>query len=301
MLSRSSGYSAYLIVLMLSGLWSVAASTKADAASFDCSKAKLAVETAICQDDKLSRLDEQLALQYFKLRSYLRRPSARQLATRQRSFVSARNECEQNTDCLAQIYKIRMDELCKLGQINGHPCSVLFKTMTAKDHPQLNYCHMDECGWFVIRDVKHLAKNRAGELLELKVIDGSSEHYLSDSGQSGYPDAFDESIPIDWAAEPSITHVFCSKILPAVLYQKEGGGVEVAPLDFGGQGIFGYNSSAAGLYVYTCQHLDPSAYAADGFGAKYGIRPLPEDLKIEISRVSEILDVAAKVAEGKRQ
>jgi len=37
---------------------------------------------------------------------------------------------------------------------------------------------------------------------------------------------------------------------------------------------------------------------ADGFASKYGFRPLPKGLRIEIGNVGEILDVAEKVSEG---
>lgn len=297
MLSRFSGYPAVFVVSILIGLFLAAASPSAYAAAFDCGKAKLAAEVAICRDDKLSRLDEQMADQYFKVRTLLTGPEQRQLSIGQRAFISARNNCESETNCIAGIYSIRMDELCKLGQIKGHPCSVLFTTMTSEDHPQLNYCHMDSCGWFVIREAKRLGKNKEGELLELTMIDGNSSHYQNDIGVDEYPSKFDESVPIYWADKPSISYAFCSKILPVVMYQAEGR-IEVAPLDFGGQGIFGYNSSAAGLYVYACEHLDPGSFAADGFGAKYGFRPLPENLNIEISNVNEILDIAKEVSEG---
>src|SRR5437868_10398527 len=104
---------------------------------------------------------------------------------------------------------------------------------------------MDAGSWFVIREKKQIAKSKEGELFEIRTIWGGSEHYLSDA--TGYPNEFSESIPIDWASEPSTSYVFCSKILPAVIYQSEGR-LEVRPLDFGGQGIFGYNSSDAGFY-----------------------------------------------------
>ena len=295
MLSRFSECSVVLVATILMSLLFSVTLNSAFAASYDCRKAKLAAETAICRDDKLSRLDEKMALQYSKLRAFLSR--GRELARRQRAFISARNMCDGDATCLTNVYQIRINELCKLGQINGHPCDVLFTNITSKENPQLNYCHMDECGWFVIRQMKQIAKNKEGELIEVTVTSGTSNHYPTDSDAGEYPSKFEESIPIEWANEPSTWHVFCSKVLPAVLYKEESG-VEVSPLDFGGQGIFGYNSSDAGFYVYSCEHLAPSSYDADGFAAKYGFRPLPEGLSIEIGNVGEILDVAKKVSEG---
>jgi len=101
-----------------------ALSNEAFAASYNCDNAKLATEVATCQNDELSSLDEQVAEQYLKLRKVLTRSQGLQLGNEQRNFIKARNSCGDTVDCISRIYRVRNDELCKLGQINGYPCSV---------------------------------------------------------------------------------------------------------------------------------------------------------------------------------
>ncbi len=269
------------------------------AASYDCANAKLPTEMAICKNHDIGILDEQLAAQYRKLGELLSKPQRSSLGKRQLAFVGARNSCGDNESCISKSYQIRNDELCRLAQIIGHPCAVTWVNMTAKDKPQLDYCHMDECSWFVVREKKKIAQNIGGELFEVHEIEGDSSHYPNfnddSANYSEYPDKFSEAIPINWSSKENVDFVFCSKILPTVIYNVDGK-LTASPLDFGGEGIFGYNSNEAGYYTYVCTGLEPSSYNANGFAAKFGFKPLPAKQDINIEKPTDILAIAEKMA-----
>lgn len=267
------------------------------AASYNCDNAKLPTEIAICKNHEIGILDEQLAAQYHKIGELLSKQQRVQLAKSQVAFLSARNSCADIDSCISSVYQIRKDELCKLAQIAGHPCAMTWVNMTAKDKPQLNYCHMDVCSWFVVRGKKKIAHSIEGDLFEVRGIDGESIHYANSDDSADYdeyPDRFSEEIPISWSAKESVDYVFCSKVLPAIIGDIDGK-LTASPLDFGGEGIAGYQSSAAGYYTYVCNGLEPSSYSADGFAAKFGFKPLPPNLEINIERPIDILPIATRI------
>lgn len=84
------------------------------AASFDCQKASTPMEQAICANDDLSALDDQLSLTY---RAHLGSPELDpvQLKKAQRSWLqNTRRRCEATetlTDCLSDAYRERLEEL----------------------------------------------------------------------------------------------------------------------------------------------------------------------------------------------
>lgn len=78
------------------------------AASFDCSKAKARLDRLICANASLSRLDENLSLEYRK--ALTRVPDAAQLKSEQRTWLKSRNSC-QDTACLEQAYRSRIAAL----------------------------------------------------------------------------------------------------------------------------------------------------------------------------------------------
>lgn len=76
----------------------------AQAASFDCSKARAAPERMICGDARLSELDDQLAAAY---RSAVQAaPSSDRLRIEQQQWIAERNRC-MTVDCLAGEYRAR--------------------------------------------------------------------------------------------------------------------------------------------------------------------------------------------------
>lgn len=79
------------------------------AASFDCQKASTQVESAICMDNDLSFLDDQMAEIYNKVLNSRERKE--DLRAGQREWISKiRNSCK-DTDCLSDAYLDRIESL----------------------------------------------------------------------------------------------------------------------------------------------------------------------------------------------
>lgn len=275
-------------------------SSETFSASYNCNNAKLAAEVVICQDAALGIQDEQMAEQYMTLRKVLS-PSLRlQLGKAQRAFIKARNSCDDSVHCISRIYRLRKDELCKLGQINGYPCDVQWTNITVEDHPQLSNCHMDVCDWFVVKK-KSIAKNNEGDLLELRYTMGQSIHYPNFSDEPGvldqYPDKFSESIPINWSTKQSVGHVFCSKRLPAFMVHSEDGiDLEYTIIVLVDSYKTVHFNNIAGIYVYTCLRVEPYTRFDNGFIEKFGLQPLPDNLNIKLSKPTDILELSLKMA-----
>lgn len=79
------------------------------AASFDCKKASPPVETAICADKTVSKLDSDLAVAWKD--ALARTHNASALKTAQRRWLSARDACGADTPCLADRYRERLAAL----------------------------------------------------------------------------------------------------------------------------------------------------------------------------------------------
>lgn len=82
--------------------------TPASAASFDCAKASTRIEKMICQDDGLSRLDDQMADNYkAQLAAQPNDPSVREAQAR---WLQERNKCADES-CLRIAYVDRLSAL----------------------------------------------------------------------------------------------------------------------------------------------------------------------------------------------
>lgn len=82
--------------------------SNAQGASFDCSKASNIVETLICADPNLSRLDDRTATAYAAARARASNPP--QLLQEQRAWMVRRNQCP-TAQCVALSYNQRIMEL----------------------------------------------------------------------------------------------------------------------------------------------------------------------------------------------
>jgi uncharacterized protein len=81
----------------------------ASAASFDCRNATLAAEKTICGDANLSSLDERTAGMYFLIVGGGAPPDTiAQVKDVQSKFVTTRNACGANVDCLVNAYTTQM-------------------------------------------------------------------------------------------------------------------------------------------------------------------------------------------------
>ena len=77
----------------------------AQAASFNCQHAALPAEIAICDNPNLSQLDEQTAGMYFLIvGSGAPAATVAQVKRSQGEFLTTRNACGANVDCLVSAY-----------------------------------------------------------------------------------------------------------------------------------------------------------------------------------------------------
>ena len=90
----------------------------AQAASFDCRKARTADEVAVCSDPLLSELDDIMADFYRRLRHYTQNFDnamglQAQLVDEARDFLRRRADCGDDRTCLEQAYCTRILELLR--------------------------------------------------------------------------------------------------------------------------------------------------------------------------------------------
>ena len=89
---------------------------KAEAASFDCTKAKSSVEKAICSDVELSNLDESLAKVYkVALKEH---PVQNFVRAQQRDWLNLNKYCDKEKfkDCLKEKYLKRISQLTNISK-----------------------------------------------------------------------------------------------------------------------------------------------------------------------------------------
>jgi uncharacterized protein len=79
---------------------------KSFAASFDCNQAKTPVEKTICNNEKISQLDEELAVIF---KEAVKR-EAQTIKEQQRNWIKVRNSCK-GENCVHEAYKNRISEL----------------------------------------------------------------------------------------------------------------------------------------------------------------------------------------------
>lgn len=90
----------------------MAIATQADAASFDCNRAQMPDEKAVCRNPGLSELDTQMAALWYSYKRFpflmgasgVRRDDAQQ-------FLADRRQCGANVACLRRVYQARIKAL----------------------------------------------------------------------------------------------------------------------------------------------------------------------------------------------
>lgn len=93
-------------------LIAMAIGTRAEAASFDCARAQMPDEKAVCRNHALSELDSRMAALWY---SYSRFPflmgmsGVRQDEAHQ--FLADRRRCGSNVACLRRVYQARIKAL----------------------------------------------------------------------------------------------------------------------------------------------------------------------------------------------
>jgi uncharacterized protein len=95
-------------------LLSFAPAAQAGPASFLCTKAKTWLEKTICNNDRLSVLDLELAVAYARVLKVVSGKDERAVTVEQNKWWAARNACQKDkdpVDCLAGRYEARIAEL----------------------------------------------------------------------------------------------------------------------------------------------------------------------------------------------
>jgi uncharacterized protein len=99
------------IFVLASLLFSALPTDEAQAASFDCSKARKPVERMICADASLSSLDDRLAAAFTAASTG---PSSSQVRADQRRWIELRDQCT-SPICVTVLYRTRIEELGEAG------------------------------------------------------------------------------------------------------------------------------------------------------------------------------------------
>ena len=97
-------------------------SAASQAASFNCRYAKLPAEVAVCQNEDLQTLDQDMSDSFFYYRPLLEGSALSKLNRGQRSFISRRNACGSNASCLENVYHARLIAMCNIAQDNDIEC-----------------------------------------------------------------------------------------------------------------------------------------------------------------------------------
>jgi uncharacterized protein len=98
-----------VVVSWLSATLMGLAASSASAASFNCQRATLPAEKAICGDANLSSLDERTTGMYFLIiGSGAPAATVAEVKDGQSKFLASRNACGVNIDCLVSAYTTEM-------------------------------------------------------------------------------------------------------------------------------------------------------------------------------------------------
>ncbi|HZZ10255.1 MAG TPA: hypothetical protein VFE79_06150 [Paraburkholderia sp.] len=89
----------------------IGASAPAVAASFDCGKARLPDEKAICASRELSEMDVEMAVRFQMLTGLVAMGTRGDMQDEQQSWLTARKTCRANQSCLITAYRQRIQTL----------------------------------------------------------------------------------------------------------------------------------------------------------------------------------------------
>jgi len=105
-------------LVLVAGLFGYLALLPANtqAASFNCQHAALPAEIAICSNANLSHLDDQVAGMYFLIVGSGPAATVAQVKSSQGKFLTRRNACAADVDCLVSAYT---DQIMFLKNIKG--------------------------------------------------------------------------------------------------------------------------------------------------------------------------------------
>ena len=99
-----------LCLTSLSALLMSAAWQPARAASFDCSKAEVADEKAVCADRQLNDQDVEMAVLYMQLKPLLDMVTRGDMEDEQAAWLIRRAACGADRGCLVKAYQERVQQ-----------------------------------------------------------------------------------------------------------------------------------------------------------------------------------------------
>ena len=85
----------------------------AEAQSFNCNAADRPDEVLICQDPRLSALDQRMSSLYFRLRNSLVGAARERLEADQAAWLRQRFGCGRDFGCIRDLYQSRIAELSR--------------------------------------------------------------------------------------------------------------------------------------------------------------------------------------------
>jgi uncharacterized protein len=213
----------------------------AQAASFDCAKAKASPETLICKDQDLSRRDEQMADAFRKALGQSRERKG--LSAQQAQWLkNDRAACAQGdnpvevVDCLKLAY---VERIWELGQD-------LYIHNEIEDVVE-NRCHRDTCSWFAILESEAVREAGDESLVRLRYILKITEN------PSGRPSNIKPYATPQWGDQRE-EFVFCSRKLPVILGLDAQRKKYIGRLPFAdNDGLtFGFTEGDGNLFEYAC-------------------------------------------------
>src|SRR6266571_1067591 len=99
-------------IVAATGLFAATASLRpADAQSFDCREARYRDELRICERPGLAQLDQQLATLYRQKIGNIAKERQDEFQQHEAYFLRARRECREDSRCIEQSYRNRIQEL----------------------------------------------------------------------------------------------------------------------------------------------------------------------------------------------
>jgi uncharacterized protein len=97
-----------IYVFTIAVLLTVLSMSAAPGQSFNCRTAERSDEVLICQNSRLSSLDEQMSNLYFTLRNQLSGSERRALEAGQRRWLQSRIDCGRDFGCIEDLYERRI-------------------------------------------------------------------------------------------------------------------------------------------------------------------------------------------------
>lgn len=147
--------------------------------------------------------------------------------------------------------------------------------------PQLAGCRLDTCSWTKTTAGSVVRSDARGTLVRLTMQTGTSQTSTAETLRGA----------VHWAAHPRTIHVFCSRLMPALITDGH-----VAALDFV-HGIEESDAASANLLSRTC--LGGDTWTAPDFAARHGLPGFSGPIRATIDRPEAVFDLAERIAAHK--